>query len=43
MSSVSRMKVAELRDALEARGLDVRGTKPFLVTRWVGLHLGQAK
>jgi len=27
------MKVAELREALEARGLDTRGTKPFLVSR----------
>jgi hypothetical protein len=25
--------VAELRDALEARGLDTKGTKPFLVER----------
>ena len=27
------MKVAELREALQARGLDTRGTKPFLVSR----------
>ena len=33
MSGVSKMKVAELREALEARGLDTRGTKPFLVSR----------
>jgi hypothetical protein len=26
-------QVAELRDALEARGLDTKGTKPFLVER----------
>ena len=30
---MSKMKVAELREALEARGLDTRGTKPFLVSR----------
>lgn len=28
-----KMKVSELRDALEARGLDTKGTKPFLVER----------
>jgi len=28
-----KMKVAELRDELEKRGLDTKGTKPFLVTR----------
>jgi len=33
MSGVSKMKVAELREALEARGLDTKGTKPFLVSR----------
>jgi len=33
MSGVGKMKVAELREALEARGLDTRGTKPFLVSR----------
>ena len=33
MSGVSKMKVAELREALQARGLDTRGTKPFLVSR----------
>jgi hypothetical protein len=27
------LQVAELRDALEARGLDTKGTKPFLVER----------
>jgi len=33
MSGVGKMKVAELREALEARGLDTRGTKPFLISR----------
>ena len=31
--SVSKMKVAELRSALEDHGLDSKGTKPILVAR----------
>jgi len=31
--NLEKMKVAELRDELEKRGLDTKGTKPFLVQR----------
>eukprot|EP00088_Acartia_fossae_P054648 TRINITY_DN6298_c0_g2_i13.p1 TRINITY_DN6298_c0_g2~~TRINITY_DN6298_c0_g2_i13.p1 ORF type:complete len:705 (-),score=257.78 TRINITY_DN6298_c0_g2_i13:235-2349(-) len=33
MMNLEKMKVAELRDELEKRGLDTKGTKPFLVER----------
>lgn len=31
--NVKKMKVAELRDELAARGLDTKGTKPVLLKR----------
>ena len=32
-SNLEKMKVADLREELEKRGLDTKGTKPFLIDR----------